>query len=70
MAPTPISSGELESNAFEILYLLLVELFVAPLCQYPLCERHVFFDRRINEDREWRSDRHMMMAVKHQIEMP
>ncbi|KAF8492544.1 hypothetical protein F5888DRAFT_889322 [Russula emetica] len=34
-----------------------------PLCRYPRCGHHVFFDRRVNELREWCSDQHMQCVA-------
>ncbi|KAF8492538.1 hypothetical protein F5888DRAFT_888921 [Russula emetica] len=34
-----------------------------PLCRYPRCTRIAFFDRRVNERREWCSDEHMQYVV-------
>ncbi|KAI0281839.1 hypothetical protein BGY98DRAFT_178013 [Russula aff. rugulosa BPL654] len=40
------------------------------LCRFPRCTRVVFFDRRVNEYREWCSDQHMQAAIKHGVERP
>ena len=39
------------------------ELFIGPKCRYPGCNNYVFFDRTVNELREWCSDEHMRCAV-------
>ena len=55
------------SDAFDSLYLFLVELFAAPIlpvCRYPRCNSRVFFDDRVNELREWCSDDHMLCVVR------
>lgn len=33
------------------------------LCRFPRCNKAVFFDRRVNEPREWCSHEHMQSAV-------
>jgi hypothetical protein len=33
--------------------------YLGPKCRYPGCNNYVFFDRRVNELREWCSDEHM-----------
>ncbi|KAI0268479.1 hypothetical protein BGY98DRAFT_337408 [Russula aff. rugulosa BPL654] len=40
------------------------------ICRYPRCNVRVFFDRRVDELREWCSDQHMMAAVAHGVEKP
>jgi hypothetical protein len=42
-----------------------IKLFVGHgrLCRLPNCNRNAFFDRRINELREWCSDEHMQCEV-------
>ena len=37
-----------------------------PLCSFPRCPRRAFFDRRVNELREWCSDEHMRCALTSQ----
>jgi hypothetical protein len=46
-------------QCIDSMYLFLVELFVAPECRLPGCNRRVFYDRRVSELREWCSDQHM-----------
>ena len=41
----------------------LISSFVESICRYPRCGQHAFFDRRVNELREWCSDQHMQCVV-------
>ncbi|KAF8486287.1 hypothetical protein DFH94DRAFT_178676 [Russula ochroleuca] len=41
-----------------------------PLCRIPHCSNPVFFDRQVNELREWCSDKHMQLAIIHRVEKP
>ncbi|KAI0298055.1 hypothetical protein B0F90DRAFT_1736003 [Multifurca ochricompacta] len=38
------------------------------ICRMPGCNRPVFFDRRVNERREWCSDQHMQTALRQGLE--
>ncbi|KAH9992194.1 hypothetical protein BJV74DRAFT_834813 [Russula compacta] len=51
-------------------FLLFDDLFVGPACRLPHCNNPVFFDRRVNELREWCSDEHMRAAMMNGIEKP
>jgi len=51
------------SNVVDLASLSFDELFIGPKCRYPGCNNYVFFDRRVNELREWCSDEHMGCAV-------
>jgi hypothetical protein len=37
----------------------LMSSYLGPRCRYPGCDNFIFFDRRVNELREWCSDEHM-----------
>jgi len=41
-----------------------------PKCRYPGCNNYVFFDRRVNELREFCSDEHMGAAIQRGLEKP
>ncbi|KAF8486289.1 hypothetical protein DFH94DRAFT_712180 [Russula ochroleuca] len=40
------------------------------LCRIPHCNNPAFFDRRVDEFREWCSDKHMQLAIIHRVEKP
>ncbi|KAI0289091.1 hypothetical protein BC826DRAFT_1034300 [Russula brevipes] len=39
-------------------------------CRFPGCGRRGFFDRRVNEVREWCGDGHMRAAILNRVEKP
>jgi len=39
-------------------------------CRYPGCNNNVFFDRQVNEYREWCGEQHMWDAVANRVERP
>ncbi|KAN0113632.1 hypothetical protein V8E52_007558 [Russula decolorans] len=41
-----------------------------PLCRIPGCNNRAFYDRRVNELREWCSDQHMQDAIRRRVEEP
>ena len=53
----------LVTNAFDFIISSLLSAFVGlQTCRYPRCSRPVFFDRRVDELREW-CEQHMMCVV-------
>ncbi|KAF8489968.1 hypothetical protein F5888DRAFT_1140140 [Russula emetica] len=69
MLPPIRHTGSDGKQCIDSLYLFL-EPFVAPKCRFSGCNTPVFFDRRVDEYREWCSDEHLMLAVRHRVEQP
>ena len=57
------------SNASDFVSLLLSS-FVAHSCRIPQCNNPAFFDKRVNEFREWCSDKHMQFVVRIYLHNP